>query len=171
MPSSISNRKLRTVALAMLALIISLPLAAENRVGGHVGVVFPLASYSDGDTTTIADDFSVGFPTGVSVIISEKLIFDMEVVPVIHEGASDVDLTIHPGFVRPMGSGYAVGIRAAFDVGHPSYGFTPLINRAFKRSGGGAYFAELVLPVRFQRDDAGDTQASIGVGVHLGFGF
>ncbi len=31
--------------------------------------------------------------------------------------------------------------------------------------------ALLVLPVRFQRDETGESRVSVGVGVHLGFGF
>ncbi len=160
----------RALAASAFIVLVALPAAAENRLGGHVGVVFPLVSYSDGDTKTIADDFSVGFPTGVSVIMSEKLVFDAEFVPVIHEGNRNVDFTFHPGLVWPR-SNYAVGLRAAFDVGHPSWGFTPLINHAFKRTSHGAYFTELVMPVRFQRNGAGDTKASVGLGLHLGFGF
>jgi hypothetical protein len=37
--------------------------------------------------------------------------------------------------------------------------------------GGHSYFVELVVPIRFQDDDAGDTHGAIGLGVHLGLGF
>lgn len=74
-------------------------------------------------------------------------------------------------FALPLAAENRLGGHIGVVLGQASYGFTPLINRAYKRAGHGAYFTELVLPVRFQRDATGDSRASIGVGIHRGFGF
>ena len=40
---------------------------AQNTIGGHFGVLFPLVTRADGTTTNISDDFTVGFPVGITV--------------------------------------------------------------------------------------------------------
>jgi hypothetical protein len=47
---------------------------------------------------------------------------------------------------------------------------TSPLNRGF---GDGllTYFGEVVVPIRFKDDDLGDTQTSVGLGVHIGVGF
>jgi hypothetical protein len=82
----------------------------------------------------------------------------------------NVSLTVHPGVIRKLPSSFAAGLRMAFDVRDASWGFTPLLNRGFGR-GDHSYFVEVVLPVRFQEDTLGDSQTSVGVGVHVGVGF
>jgi hypothetical protein len=60
----------------------------------------------------------------------------------------------------------------AFDVGGASWGFTPLVNKAFPVKGHSyAMFIEGVVPIRFQQSSSGENQTSIGFGVHLGMGF
>jgi hypothetical protein len=143
---------------------------AQNRIGGHFGTVLPLVTHARGDSSTIADDASVGFPTGVTVRTSNRVAFDLEVVPVIQNQPLGVSMTFHPGVLLGLDARTTVGMRMAFDVDRPSWGFTPLLNRGFASVGGRPLFAELVAPVRFQEDAAG-TFTTIGLGVHLGFGF
>src|SRR6266481_1561949 len=88
----------------------------QTRVAGHIGFVLPLVTHSDGATTTIADGFSIGFPTGITLKGPGRLAFDMEFVPSIQKSPRSVTLTVHPGFVEAVGHGFAVGVRAAFVV-------------------------------------------------------
>ena len=155
--------------LLLCASFLAVPSFADDRLGGHFGVVFPLITNTDGNTTDITDHVSVGFPTGITVKRSDTFAFDLELVPAIDD--SHVSLTVHPGVIWGLHDHWAAGLRAAFDVNQDSYGFTPLINKGFPRGNGSAFFVEGVLPVRFQRNGAGDRVTSIGLGVHFGIGF
>ena len=149
------------------------PAAAENKLGGHFGAVFPLITRAHGDTTNIGDDFKIGFPMGITVKKSGKYAFDLELVPVLDfndDGAIGVPLTVHPGVLRDLGGSWTAGLRMAFDIGGASWGFTPLLNKGFAKDDH-AYFVEFVLPIRFQDDAAGNGSTAIGFGVHLGVGF
>jgi hypothetical protein len=164
------------IAAGCLALMVLVAcpkgVAAEDRVGGHFGAVFPLVTHASGETTTIGDDFKIGFPMGVTVKTSAVWAFDLELVPVIQNKPLQVSLTVHPGIIHALSHGYAAGLRMAFDVNAPSWGFTPLVNRAFPVRGQPyAMFVEGVLPIRFQQDPAGGTRTSIGLAVHVGVGF
>jgi hypothetical protein len=145
------------------------PAGAEDRLGGHFGAVFPLVTRAGGTTTTIGDQFKIGFPMGITVKTADKWAFDMELVPVV---TSDrfVSLTVHPGVIHGLANSFAAGLRMAFDTRESSWGFTPLLNRSFP-VGPVAYFIEGVVPIRFQQDGAGKGQTAIGFGVHFGVGF
>jgi hypothetical protein len=138
---------------------------AQNTVGGHIGVLFPLVTHANGTTTDISDDFTIGFPMGITVRKSPTFAFDLELVPSIQNEPLDVGLTVHPGVLWGVAEGWNAGIRLAFDVNRASWGFTPLLNY------GKSVFAEVVLPIRFQEDAFGDGFTSIGFGVHVGVGF
>ena len=145
--------------------------AAQNQVGGHFGLVLPLATRANGSTTTISDDFVIGFPTGITVKTGQRVAFDLELVPVIQNKPLHVDLTVHPGVIVSVADRLSAGLRMAFDVNRPSWGFTPLINRSFPLSGSTSVFGELVVPIRFQTNAVGSEFTSIGVGIHVGVGF
>jgi len=145
---------------------------AQNRVGGHFGVLFPLVTHANDTTTDISEDFTIGFPVGITVRKSPGVAFDLELVPVIQNEPLNVDLTLHPGVLWGLGDGWTAGLRMAFDVNKASWGFTPLINYGLHAvSGGGSVFAEVVVPIRFQEDFFGDGFTRIGLGVHIGVGF
>jgi hypothetical protein len=146
-------------------------VAAQDRIGGHFGAVFPLVTHANGETVTIGDDFTVGFPMGVTVKTSDKWAFDLELVPSIQNDPLFVTLTVHPGVIRSLSHGYAAGLRMAFDVEAASWGFTPLLNKGFPIKGKPySLFVEGVVPIRFQSDGV-ETHTSIGLGVHIGMGF
>jgi len=127
---------------------------------------------ANGDTTTISDDFVIGFPMGITVRTSDKYAFDLELVPAIQNDALHVGLTVHPGIVVALDRGWGAGVRMAFDVNEPSWGFTPILNHGlFKVGEGGTLFGELVVPIRFQSAGPNNTFTSVGIGVHLGVGF
>ena len=73
----ITSEKTRTLSwvlwIVVGVLLLSQVQAAEAQttetpttVGGHVGFVLPLVTHAGGETTNIADNFSIGFPLGVS---------------------------------------------------------------------------------------------------------
>ena len=84
---------------AILMGLLSTDVAAQNRLSGHFGAVFPLVTHADGKTTTISDDFVVGFPMGITVRKSDEFAFDLELVPAVQNDPLHVDLTVHPGII------------------------------------------------------------------------
>jgi hypothetical protein len=163
-------------AVAAAATLLTGPAAsvasAQDTLGGHIGFVLPLVTRANGVTTTIADDFTIGFPMGITVRRSQNFAFDLEIVPSVQNDPLHVGLTVHPGIVGGLGGGWGAGVRLAFDVNQASWGFTPIVNHGLLQVGRGAsLFAELVLPIRFQEDAAGNSFTSFGVGVHVGVGF
>src|SRR2546425_914757 len=132
--------------------------AAQDTLGGHFGFVLPLVTRSGGSTTTIGDQFKIGFPMGVNIKTSEKVSFDLELVPTIQRTPYNVTLTVHPGILYALPDDFTAGIRMAFDVNQSSWGFTPLLHKRFATVGSSPVFGELVVPIRFQ-----DGSNSIGV--------
>ena len=49
---------------------------AQTTLGGHVGFVLPLVTHAGGNTTNIADNFSIGFPLGVTFKGSGRMAYD-----------------------------------------------------------------------------------------------
>ena len=140
---------------------------AQNTLGGHMGIALPLATRSGGNTTTVGDPFSIGFPTGITIKMNERVAFDVEFVPTIRKTPYAVSLTFHPGVIWALENDFNAGLRMAFDVNQASWGFTPLLNRKIGKVGtGGTLFGEIDVPLRFQNQNN-----SIGVGVHLGVAF
>jgi hypothetical protein len=167
---------MRSMGQALFALMVVMAPAiaqAQDRVGGHIGVVFPLVTHVNGDTVTISDDFKIGVPMGITIKTSPTVAFDLEIVPVLdpHEGGPiGVPLTIHPGILKGLGHGLTLGGRVAFDINGASWGFTPLLNKGFP-AGNVTYFIEAVVPIRFQDDAFGETHTAIGFAVHTGIAF
>ena len=160
------------IAFAALIGSVASRASAQNTLGGHIGFVLPLVSHADGATTTIADDFVIGFPMGITVRKSPTFAFDLELVPAVQNDPLGVGLTVHPGVVWGVGDGWGAGLRLAFDVNQPSWGLTPILNHGLLKVGKDSMlFGELVLPVRFQENRAGRSFTSVGFGVHLGVGF
>jgi len=161
------------IALAMLSL--ASPLRAQDSLGGHVGFVLPLVTHAGGDTTTLGDNFSIGFPMGITIKGKGRTAFDMEFVPSVQDRPRTVSLLVHPGILWSLGHGYTLGMRGAFDVNSSQVGFTPLLNKAWPIHGGTqffkAYFVEAVLPVRFNRPTGGPATNPVTFGLHFGVGF
>jgi hypothetical protein len=145
-------------AVALFSMCGAIPSAKAQTIGGHVGFVLPLVTTAGGQTTTLGDSFSVGFPFGITVKGKGHAAFDMEFVPSIQDSPRKVSLTVHPGGIYSIGHGFALGMRLAFDVNSSQFGFTPLLNKSWPiQSENGffkAYFVEAVLPVRFDRPPA-----------------
>jgi hypothetical protein len=146
---------------------------AQDTLGGHIGFVLPLVTHSGGQTTNLSDNFSIGFPVGITVKGSGATAFDLEFVPSIQDSPRQVSLTVHPGLLRSIGHNYTVGARLAFDVNSAHFGFTPLINKSFPIENGffKAYFIEADLPVRFSRPAGGPSTNAVTFAMHFGVGF
>ena len=166
-----SNRLVAGCVTLLAVVCCPRDLSAQDRLGAHIGAVFPLVNHAGGETTTIADDFVIGFPMGITVKTSDKWAFDLEFVPAIQNDPLDVGLTVHPGIIRGLSNGWAMGLRVAFDVNRASWGFTPLVNTALVRGHGYAWFVEGVVPIRIQADPAGGNRTAVGLAVHTGVGF
>jgi len=139
----------------------------SDRLGGHIGVVFPWTVITDDGSTELWDFFQMGVPMGITVKnVFGEVAFDMELVPSIDED-DNVDVTIHPGLIYPTKLG-AFGLRVAFVVDGDAIGFTPLFARpVLQLSENSSLFLELDLPVRFP--DQGET--SVGIATHVGISF
>ncbi len=142
------------------------------RFGGHVGIVIPIVTRGDNKTTTIGDDFIIGFPFALTVRTDSPVAFDFEFIPIINTPSNqDFRFLVHPGIVYSFKKHYAAGVRAAYEFGTGSYGFTPIVNRSFKLKGKTNYFIEADFPVRRERRPDHSRFASIGFAVHSGINF
>ncbi len=135
--------------------------------------MLPLVTHANGNTTNIADNSSIGFPLGVTFKGRGRMAYDLELVPGVQDNPRLTTLTVHPGLVWAVGHNIGVGMRAAFDVNSPQWGFTPLVNRswAIEDSLFKAYFVEAVLPIRFNRPTVGIATTPVTFGLHFGLGF
>lgn len=144
--------------------------------GYHAGVVQILFMHNKGETVFFdrTSVYSVGFPFGITLNTKGKVKIDLELVPFINpyiysDLPYNIHLLYHPGILYPLKGGWTLGFRAAFEIGQGQFGFTPLINKAFKNINGSVFFIELVFPGRFGPEkSSGYTQLG---GIHVGLGF
>ena len=147
---------------------------AQNRIGGHLGVVQPLITVTEDRVTNFIHsdmDYSLGFPMGITVRKSEKFAFDLEFVPVItflsdaETSQEKINFLIHPGLLWGVNDRITVGNRFAFELGENGrYGITPLLNIGGVFNNG---FVEFVFPIRVGSDQG----LALTAGVHWGIGF
>ncbi len=146
--------------------------AKPPRFGGHVGIVIPIVTRGNGTTTTIADNFIIGFPFALVVRTNSPAAFDFEFVPIINTPSNqDFRFLVHPGITYTFKKKYTVGVRAAYEFGTGNYGFTPIVNRSFKLKGKTNYFIEADFPVRWERRPNGTGFTSVQFAVHTGISF
>lgn len=172
---SYANRALCAAALILAFTFASVPAAAQDGIGGHVGVVLPWVTHSAGQTSTLSDNFNIGFPMGITIKGQGRIAFDMEFVPSIQDTPRQVNLTFHPGLVYDLGHGIGVGMRAAFGVNSTQFGFTPLVNKSWpigdKTGFFKAYFVEADLPVRFDQPTGLPSTTPVSFASHFGVAF
>lgn len=171
-----SIRRLVVVILALISVVGTAATAsAQVNVGGHVGFVIPWVTHAGGQTTTIGDNFQIGFPIGVTFKGQGHLALDLEMVPSISNRPRVVTLTVDPGVVWGLPHGFGVGLRAAFDVNSSQFGFIPLVNKSwdFKESKGifKRYFVEADFPFKFNRPTGGPATNPFTFATHFGLGF
>jgi hypothetical protein len=164
------------IGVVTMFLVCTIAIAeAHTAIGGHIGFVLPLVTRAGGQTTNLGDNFSIGFPVGITIRGRGRMAFDMELVSSIQNKPRAVSLTVHPGVVWGLGHGFGVGGRAAFDINSSQFGFTPLVSKSWPiRSENGffkAYFIEGDLPVRFNRPVGGPDTNPVTFAAHFGLGF
>src|SRR6478609_11761118 len=86
-------------AVAIVMFLVAPAAQAQITVGGHVGFVIPLVTNGGGQTTTIGDNFQIGFPLGVSFHGQGRMTLDLEMVPSVSDDPRAVTLTVDPGLV------------------------------------------------------------------------
>ena len=80
---------LSSVFVVIMVVLSGIPAAeAQMTIGGHVGFVLPLVTHAAGQTTTIADNFSIGFPLGVTFKGNGHMAYDLELVPCSRRSSS-----------------------------------------------------------------------------------
>ena len=171
-----SRRVLWATAVGAMLLAGTTAIAgAQTAIGGHIGFVLPLVTRVGGQTTNLGDNFSIGFPIGITIKGRGRMAFDLELVSSIQNQPRAVALTVHPGVVWGLRHGFGVGGRAAFDINSAQFGFPPLVSKSWPiRSENGffkAYFVEADLPVRFNRPAGGPNTNPVTFAAHFGLGF
>ena len=166
------KRPLWVGALMLCACGIGQAQETQDKLGGHIGFVLPLVTHEGGQTTTLDENFRIGFPVGITIKASGRTAFDLEFVPFVQDSPRNVSLTVHPGILYGLGHGFTVGTRLAFDVNSSQFGFTPLLNKSWPITGSffKAYFVEADLPVRFNRPAGGPSANAVTFAMHFGVG-
>jgi hypothetical protein len=172
------------IVLAALATTVAgiAPLAQaqdqeDKKLGGHIGFVLPLVTRSGSQwINNTADQFSIGFPVGVTFKGGGRLVFDLEFIPFINTARPrQTTLTVHPGLIYNLGHNWGAGARLAFDVNSSSWGFTPLVNHSWPIKGEHsffkAYFLEGDFPVRFNRTVGVPATDPVTFALHFGLAF
>ncbi len=76
----------------------------KPRFGGHVGVVVPIVTRGDGNTVTLAEDFIIGFPFGLTVRTDSPVAFDFEFIPTINTPSDqNFRFLVHRASSIPLG--------------------------------------------------------------------
>jgi len=149
--------------------------AAQDSLGGHVGVVFPFVTHAGGNTTNIFLNFTMGVPVGVTVKGTGRLAVDFEFVPTVQDSPRLVTVRVDPGVLVKLGHGFTYGTRVAFDVPSSQFGFVPLINKSWPiKSDNGflkAYFVEADFPILFNRPPGQEATNPFTFAMHFGVGF
>lgn len=144
-------------------------------IGGHIGIVQPIASWKQNKITTINEQefYSIGFPIGITIKNSSPWAIDFEWVafikPRINDTRSPYKLTSlwHPGILYSAGGGFTIGLRAAFELETDQFGFTPLINKGIRINQSMNWFFEIVLPARWgpEKKDSFTQMVAIHTGI------
>ena len=144
--------------------------APYPRVVGYFSVVHPLLTMTADETTTnFSPAYTVGFPTGINILKSDRIGFSFEITPFIRaeNGNSRVNnVLFHPGVMFRFPRYFTINARLAFETSG-RYGFTPVLSQVIKLNKHTSYFLAVPLPVRF----GNNTPSSAGIGLQVGIGF
>lgn len=144
--------------------------AVFTKIGGYVGIVHPLVTYSKDEPVYNFDNYYIGgLVIGINIWKSPKIGFSAEFVPYIRaeNGTSKMsNFLFHPGILITLKKGWTFVGRAAFETSG-RYGFTPVLNTIVKKNKNSGYFIAIPFPVRFGNDHS----ASFTIGFQFGIAF
>ena len=137
------------------------------RTVGYLSFILPIVIMDKHTTTTnFTNATSIGFPTGVNVLYSEKFGFSYEITPTIKvtdTGSKMSNLLFDPGPMFRFKKGFTIIPRLAFETSG-RYGFSPVFNQIMKRTKAVNYFMAMSLPARFGNNAA----SSLGLNIQFG---
>lgn len=142
-----------------------------SKVTGYFSFVHPIVSLSEeGSSFNFSNGgYKVGFPFGLNLMKTEKLIFSMEFAPTlqVQDGRHRAGgLTVHPGVIFPREHGISYLARLAFSTSG-RYGFTLVFNKKLFKMDRVKYYFAIPLPFRFGRGKP----PSLTPGLQLGVSF
>ena len=170
----------RVFATALFTASAVLPKSAgaQDLLSGHIGVATPIVTYTGSNgtsnTTTIGNNFNIAISIWRRREASEFASgFRFRFDPIINPSTRSDTLLVQPGVILPLQDGWALGMRAAFEINQNSIGFTPLVNKSFPFFSGSrfSWFLEGDVPVRFLRLPNGADATSVGFVLHTGLAF
>lgn len=134
---------------------------------GYFAVIHPIITFDkNGHTTNFDGSYTVGFPTGIHVLKSDRFGYSLEVVPFIkaQNGTSKVyNVLFHPGLLFKFSGNWILYTRAAFETSG-RYGFTPALSKVVYKTKSNNFFVTVPVPFRFGNNQP----ASFGCGLQLG---
>nr|WP_294936974.1 hypothetical protein [uncultured Flavobacterium sp.] len=137
---------------------------------GYFSVVHPIVTIDGNDTAfNFSDNYTVGFPTGINILKSNRFGYSFEIAPFIkaENGKDKVsNVLFHPGLLFRYEHGFTFISRLAFET-NGRYGFTMVFNKAIIKNKNVSYFIATPLPVRF----GNEKPISVGIGFQLGATF
>ena len=145
-------------------------LVLYPEIKGYIGLVHPLYTFSsEGNTSNFDSYYLVGIPCGINLWKSKKVGISFEFTPFIRTDSKTSKVSnylFHPGVLYRIGHDFTIIGRMAFETGG-RYGFTPIINKVFKRYKTHNLFAAVLLPIRVGNDHP----ATLTMAFQFGIGF
>ena len=159
--------------LLLFAFILPYSILAQDtfpKITGHAGIVHPLVTLSDGNTSyNFNNSYTVSFPVAVNIWKTNKIGFSFEAYPTIkNENGSHkmANFTFHPGILYRFSPTFTFAGRAAFETSG-RYGVTPVFTKVFKKNKFSNYYIAIPLPIR----TGADKPISAALAMQLGVSF
>ena len=159
--------------LLLFAFILPYSILAQDtfpKITGHAGIVHPLVTLSDGNTSyNFNNSYTVSFPVAVNIWKTNKIGFSFEAYPTIkNENGSHkmTNFTFHPGILYRFSPTFTFAGRAAFETSG-RYGVTPVFTKVFKKNKFSNYYIAIPLPIR----TGADKPISAALAMQLGVSF
>ncbi len=131
--------------------------------------VLATADIDGGTTHNFNPAYTVGFPTGLNILKSDRIGFSFEITPFIRteNGTSRMsNILFHPGVMFRFPKRFTINQRLAFET-NGRFGTTTVFSKVVKVYKNSTLFVATPIPLR-----AGNNQPiSIGLGLQVGIGF
>ena len=144
--------------------------ASYPRIAGYFSVVHVLlVADANGTTHNFSPAYTVGFPTGLNILKSDRIGFSFEITPFIRaeEGNARVsNVLFHPGVLFRFPKRFTINQRLAFETSG-RFGETTVFSKVLKVNPNSTYFMAIPVPVRA----GNNAPISVGIGIQFGIGF